>query len=162
MDQAKEETSKRGPQLFDGRPAGCHDEATAGGDTEHRTEPVGAVSWGVDLCGRKSPVATDGPGCGGIRQDLFARSTAQEEEGEERPAASERVSPRRGRRGETPHRNERGSMWSGEGLVDWKAGGSPAATVRAVSIHTAWRIPSTVSGLRALGSVLRSCAPSCE
>ncbi len=74
--------------------AGCHNKATGGGETELWAEPGGAVSWGVDLRGRKFPVAADGPGCGGIRGDLFARSKAREEECEERPAAFERVSPR--------------------------------------------------------------------
>ncbi len=86
--------------------AGCHNKATGGGETELWAEPGGAVSWGVDLRGRKFPVAADGPGCGGIRGDLFARSKARAEEGEERPAASERVSLRRGSRGEPPHEKE--------------------------------------------------------
>ncbi len=93
---------------------GCHNKAVGGGETELWAEPGGAVSWGVDLRGRKSPVAADGPGCGGIRGDLFARSQAREEEGEERPAAFERVSPR-GEQGEPPHENERGSYDQGWG-----------------------------------------------
>ncbi len=66
--------------------AESHKKGTSGGETALWTEPAGAVNSGVDLCGRKSPVTTGGPGCGGVREDLFARSEA----------------PERGLRGENP------------------------------------------------------------